>query len=111
MATLEAALERAMALPFLYGHSQWLAWLAHTRLVAGRTDDALAPATEALRLSRERGERGYEAWALWILAEVHSRRAPDAAVTAASEALTLALELGMRPLVAKVHETLAGRDR
>jgi transcriptional regulator with GAF, ATPase, and Fis domain/tetratricopeptide (TPR) repeat protein len=111
MATLEAALERAIALPFLYGHSQWLAWLAHARLVAGRTDDALAPATEALRLSRERGERGYQAWALWMLAEVHSRRAPDAAGTAASEALTLALELGMRPLAARVRETLAGRDR
>ena len=40
---LEQALERAVALPFLFGHSQWVSWLAHASLVAGRTDEADQP--------------------------------------------------------------------
>ena len=37
---LEQALQRAAALPFLVGHSQWVAWLAHALLVAGAGDRA-----------------------------------------------------------------------
>ena len=35
---LERALERAVALPFLFGHSQWVAWLAHAHALAGRLE-------------------------------------------------------------------------
>ncbi len=99
-ALLERALERAVALPFLFGHSQWVAWLAHARLLGGRADEARRLGDEALRLSRQRGTRGYEAWALYVLGEVHARcgAGPEAeAVT--REARALAETLGMRPLV------------
>jgi tetratricopeptide (TPR) repeat protein len=65
---LTRALERAVALPFLFGHAQWVAWLAHAHLLGGRLDEARRRGDEALRLARQRGTRGYEAWALYVLA-------------------------------------------
>ena len=58
---IERALERAVALPFLFGHSQWVSWLAHASLVAGEPAAAARLGREGVRLSRERGEQGYEA--------------------------------------------------
>jgi hypothetical protein len=55
---------------------------------------------------RERGERGHEAWAHRLLAETASHRdCPDVAAAEAHYATStaLALELGMRPLVAHCH--------
>jgi hypothetical protein len=57
-------------------------------------------------LARQRGERGYEAWALRLLGEIASH--PDHPDVATAEehyaaALALASELGMRPLVANCH--------
>jgi hypothetical protein len=48
-------------LRFFFGHSQWVAWLAHAHLMAGQMDEAGEQADEALRLSRQCGQRGYEA--------------------------------------------------
>ncbi|MGH7403326.1 MAG: ATP-binding protein, partial [Candidatus Rokuibacteriota bacterium] len=104
---LERAIERAQALPFLFGHSQWVAWLAHAQLLAGRPGEARRRAEEALRLSRERGERGYEAWALHVSGEVEARSAPAAAAGLQRQALALAQELGMRPLAARAHLALS----
>jgi tetratricopeptide (TPR) repeat protein len=55
---------------------------------------------------RRLGERGIEAWALCLLSQVASHRDsldPVQAETYYREALTLATELGMRPLVAHCH--------
>jgi tetratricopeptide (TPR) repeat protein len=106
VAQLERAVERAEALPFLFGHSQWVAWLAHAQLLAGRPDEARRLAERAVSLSRQRGERGYEAWALHIVGEAEAGRGP-AAERAQRQALALACELGMRPLAARVHLALA----
>ncbi len=57
-------------------------------------------------LARERGERGHEAWVLRLLGEVASHHdRPDVATAEAhyGAAMTLASELGMRPLVAHCH--------
>jgi hypothetical protein len=57
-------------------------------------------------LARQRGERGYEAWAIRLLGEIASHPDhPDAAMAQAhyAAALALASELGMRPLVATSH--------
>src|ERR1700692_1640548 len=55
-------------------------------------------------LARERGQRGYEAWALRLLGEVTARRnPPEYADGHYRDALALAEELGMRPLVAHCH--------
>jgi transcriptional regulator with PAS, ATPase and Fis domain/tetratricopeptide (TPR) repeat protein len=107
IASLELALARAVAVPFLFGHSQWLAWLAHAQRLAGRAEEAGRLAAEAVRTSRGRGERGYEAWALWIQGEVGGEPAAEAS----REALAIATELGMRPLIARCHLSLGARHR
>jgi tetratricopeptide (TPR) repeat protein len=51
-------------------------------------------------------ERGHEAYALRLLGELHAHRDPpelEAAATHYRQALTLAEELGMRPLQAHCH--------
>jgi tetratricopeptide (TPR) repeat protein len=120
---LERALERAVALPFLSGHSQWVSWLAHASLLAGRPDDAVRLGREGLALSRERGEEGYQAWGLHILAAIAPAARPAAADARGVEgdaldaerlerqALDLATRLGMRPLVARCHLALTTTRR
>ncbi len=99
---------------------EWWEGLAELRLgealfAAGRVDEARAAATRALDLTRERGERGHEAWALRLLGEIAthpSAPATDEAEGYYREALALAERLDMRPLVAHCHRglgTLFGR--
>ena len=79
-------------------------------LHAGRVDAALALGQEALTLARDHGERGHEAWALHLLGEIASERGAAEAPPAQRyyrEALGLADELGMRPLLAHCHAGLA----
>jgi class 3 adenylate cyclase/tetratricopeptide (TPR) repeat protein len=87
-------------------HSISVAQLGEAYLLADRADDARVCADRAVKLARERGERGYEAWSLRLLGEVashHSR--PDVATAEAhyGAAMALASELEMRPLVAHCH--------
>ncbi len=87
-------------------HSLLVVNLGGACVLAGRFEDALECARRALRLTRQRRERGYEAWALRLLGEIASRR--DALEVGQPEALyrdalALADELGMRPLVAHCH--------
>ena len=106
---LATGLAEADRLRFFFGHSQWVAWLAHAHLLAGQMDEARRRGDEALRLSRERGQRGYEALALYVLGQIESRRerhTPAAAVTLYGEALALADELGMRPLADRCRAAL-----
>jgi tetratricopeptide (TPR) repeat protein len=80
--------------------------LGEACMLADRLEDALAFGDRALALARERGQRGYEAWALRHLGEIASSRDPLDAETAEGHyraALGVASELGMRPLVAHCH--------
>src|SRR5207247_8428334 len=44
-----------------------LTWLAGAYLRSGRSkEDTMAAAGDALRLARERGERGNEGWVMWV---------------------------------------------
>ena len=106
---LEGAIDRALALGFLFGHSQWLAWLAHAHLLAGRPDEARGRAAEALDLSRRRGERGYEAWAVFVEAEIAAHAGAELGDAAAryGDALALATALGMAPLAARCRDAMA----
>jgi tetratricopeptide (TPR) repeat protein len=75
-------------------------------LLAGRMDDATHAAHEALAFSRARTLRGIEAWTLRLLGEIASRRDQPEIESAAAyyhQALALAAELRMRPLVAHCH--------
>jgi tetratricopeptide (TPR) repeat protein len=75
-------------------------------LMAGRVEDAHRLAERVLALSRDRKERGNQAWALWLLGEVAvQRRSPDAEQAEAHyrRAQALAEELDMCPLQAHCH--------
>jgi tetratricopeptide (TPR) repeat protein len=88
-----------------YGSVWFLpAWLGEAYVLADRLEDALEVAGRALTFTRERGQRGYEAWALRLLGEITARRdPPEHADGHYRDALALAEELGMRPLVAHCH--------
>ena len=80
--------------------------LSEAYLLAGRTEDALESAQRALDLSRDHKLRGYQAYALRLLGDIAAHRDASEAVQAEGhyhEALALASELGMRPLVAHCH--------
>src|SRR5262249_8853642 len=78
-------------------------------LLAGRPEEALSLAQQALDLARGHKERGHEAWILRLLGEITARREPPEVEPAAAyyqQALALAEELGMRPLQAHCHRGL-----
>jgi class 3 adenylate cyclase/tetratricopeptide (TPR) repeat protein len=80
--------------------------LGEACILAARFEDSLALAREALTLTRKRGERGYEAHALRLLGEIashHHRADVGEAEHYYRQALALADELAMRPLVAHCH--------
>ena len=75
-------------------------------MLAARFEDALALARRLLTLTREHGERGYEAHALRLLGDIPSHRdLPNVgeAEDYYRQALALGDELGMRPLVAHCY--------
>src|SRR5262245_31170550 len=74
-----------------------------TYLSTGRIDETARHAREALALARRLGARGSEAYALCLAGDVASADDSEAAEGFYREALTLAGELGMRPLVAHCH--------
>jgi|SoiMetStandDraft_2_1073263.scaffolds.fasta_scaffold92698_2 tetratricopeptide (TPR) repeat protein len=94
--------------------NQWLqamgiVQLGEAYLLADQVEDARACADRAVRLARERGERGHEAWALRLLGDIASRHdRPDVATAEAhyGAAMALASELGMRPLQAHCRRGL-----
>jgi tetratricopeptide (TPR) repeat protein len=78
-------------------------------LLAGRLEEAHALAERALALTRERQERGNQAYVLCLLGDIAAQYEPPEAVQAEDhylQALTLAGELGMRPLQAHCHRGL-----
>jgi tetratricopeptide (TPR) repeat protein len=91
------------------GHARRIAYLSEAYLLAGRIDEAAELATNALAFARALKARGYEASALWLLGEIHAHQEPLASEDAEAcyqQALTLANELGMRPLQAHCHLAL-----
>ena len=87
-------------------HSLLVADLGEACLLAGQPEDALAAASRALTLARNRGERGHEAWALRLLGDIAAHRDPpdpESAEGHYNQALALANELGMRPLAAHCY--------
>ena len=91
---------------FTWLRTRRLSQLGEANLLAGEVDAARALAAEALALSRQRRERGFEAWALRLGGEIalHGGMADvDKGTGAYVEAIALADDLGMRPLVAHCH--------
>lgn len=101
---LERAIEDDAALGAVKRRALLLAWLGEAYLVAGRFADAGAVAARAREFARAHKERGHEAWCLRLLGEiVVAGDQPDVGAAEAQyqAAMTLASQLGMRPLVAR----------
>ena len=92
------------------GHARRVAYLSEAYVLAGRIEEAVDLAASALAFARTLKARGNEAYALWLLGEIHAQQEPLAgAATDAyyQQALTLAAELGMRPSRPTATEALA----
>jgi tetratricopeptide (TPR) repeat protein len=103
---LEQAIEQALAMAFMYYHALRVISLSEAYLLVDRLDEAGTQAQRALEFSRAHQERGHEAYALRLLGEVAAHRAPPAGEQAEAyyrQALALADELGMCPLVAHCY--------
>jgi class 3 adenylate cyclase/tetratricopeptide (TPR) repeat protein/ABC-type thiamine transport system ATPase subunit len=95
---VQEASERKQAMTY----ARLLQLLGEVYLLADRHDEAGTAATQALELFRFQGERGHEAGAMRLLADVRARQ--GAAARAESDygaATALAGELAMRPLAAR----------
>jgi tetratricopeptide (TPR) repeat protein len=106
---LEQAVEQATSMQFRAYHTPLVIHLSQAHLLAGSLEEARQLAGQALEISRERKERGNEAWILRLLGEMAAHGEPPQAEQAEAyycQALTLAEELGMRPLQAHCHHGL-----
>jgi len=81
--------------------------LGEVWLLAGRTAEAEDAARRALELFRRQRERGHEASALRLLADIAGQAGVDDAEASYNAARALARELGMRPLAARCEVGLA----
>jgi tetratricopeptide (TPR) repeat protein len=121
IALLERGRQLAESKQLLIELFRVMANLAEAYSSAGRTSDALTMARRTLDLSRERSQRGAEAWALYTLGGVCARADPsrlNEAEDAYQHALTVADEFEMRPLSARcqlalgrLHQQMGQRDR
>jgi hypothetical protein len=105
VALLQQSLTAQDTLRIQNWHPLILVRLGEALLAADRPADARDHGERALTLARQRSERGHEAYALWLLSEISLRNDPGIgkADTGLRTALTLATELGMRPLAAHCH--------
>jgi class 3 adenylate cyclase/tetratricopeptide (TPR) repeat protein len=105
-ALLEEAISESTRTGVLENQAYRVAWLSEVCRLAGRGTEAWQHACQALDLARQLKERGNEALALHQLGVVHAHAdSPDVVQAEAhyQQALVLANELGMRPLVAHCH--------
>jgi tetratricopeptide (TPR) repeat protein len=106
LALLEEAISESIRMGALLNRSLWVAWLSEVCRLAGRGEEASQHARQALDLARQHKERANEAHALHQLGVVQAHADPiDGAQAEAHyrQALALAEELGMRPLMAHCH--------
>jgi tetratricopeptide (TPR) repeat protein len=89
------------------GHALRSVHLGEAYLLAGRPDAAMQTARGALDLARSHGERGHEAYALLLTAQLALALGNEPeAIACARAAEDIAAELGMKPLQARVREVL-----
>jgi tetratricopeptide (TPR) repeat protein len=106
---LEEAIREDIRTGARFNHARWVAWLSEVYRLAGRGQEAWQHAHQALDLARQLKECGNEALALHQLGVVQAHADPPDAAQAEAfyrQALALAEELGMRPLVAHCHRGL-----
>ncbi len=106
---MEEAAGAMTAMRILGFHSRVKSSMAEAYSVLGRISESRDQAEQAVALARAQRQRGWEAWALKVLGDVSSHAPAEAeqAEDAYRQALALATELRMRPLVAHCHFGLA----
>jgi len=105
-ALLEEAIAQTTSLGSRWRQAQFTVWLSEVRLRETRIADAADLAARALLLARDHEQRGVEAWVLRFLGEIDSHREPpdiEGSEGHYRQAMSLAAELGMRPVVAHCH--------
>jgi tetratricopeptide (TPR) repeat protein len=102
---LEEGVEALTAMRILGLRSCFITFLAEAYLVLGRVAEAREQAEQAVSLARAQQAGGWEAWGLKLLGDTHAHEPAEAeqAGDAYRQALALATELGMRPLIAHCH--------
>ena len=105
VALVQAAADEVGSRRLLMQEAAVLGLLGEACLFADRVDEASAAAQRALTVARERGQRGDEVAALHVLGEAAARNSPDIGESERYylEAIALAAELEMRPLLARSH--------
>ena len=109
LAEAQPLLEQAIALTaarLMSPYPLWAAHLGEASLLAGRLEEAHQLAERALARARDCKQQAYEAYALRLYGEIAAPRTPlevDPAAAAYQQAITLAEELGMRPLQAHCY--------
>jgi tetratricopeptide (TPR) repeat protein len=106
---LTQAMEQTIATDMVRWQALYGLPLGEAQVLAGRFEEAHALAERSLAHAREHQERGHQAYALRLLGDVAARREPperDQAEADYRQALALANELGMRPLIAHCHRGL-----
>jgi tetratricopeptide (TPR) repeat protein len=103
---MESALQNDEETKLRPWHAMTLAVLSEAVLANEDTGRAAHLAERALEVARRHHQRGYEARVQWLLGEISSRQ-PSCAFNEVnrhySDALALANECGMRPLIAHCH--------
>ena len=108
LALLEEAVDQSAKMTLMSGRSVVVAYVGEAYLLSDRVADAGAAADQALQLAVDHHERGNEAYARRLAAEVAAARNDlSAAATRYAEALSLGEDLGMRPFQAHCHWGLA----
>jgi class 3 adenylate cyclase/tetratricopeptide (TPR) repeat protein len=106
---LEQAVEQAAAMQLRVDQTHRVLGLSEVSLLTDRLEEARSLAERALELAQTYKERGRQAYGLCLLGDIAARREPPESALATAhyqQALTLAEELGMRPLVAHCHRGL-----
>jgi tetratricopeptide (TPR) repeat protein len=106
---LTQAMEQATAMEMVVEQALCCLPLGEAHMLAGHLEEAHTFAEQTLAFAREHQERGKEGYALRILGEIAAHRDPPDAEQAEAhyhKALSLAEELGMRPLHAHCHRGL-----
>jgi tetratricopeptide (TPR) repeat protein len=106
MPILEQSLGWATSMTSMFELSPSLRRLSEAFLLTGQIPEAIALGGRALEHAQVHQERGHEAWALRLHGEIAARCEPPRIEPAEDyyrQALALAQELGMRPVVAHCH--------
>ncbi len=119
MPVLEFALKEAAMTGLRFTYSRQHAQVGEAYLLTGQPDEAARVAAIALDAARSQKQRGQEAGALWLSAEIAGRaREGQQAEADYQHATTLASEIGLRPLEArcqlglgKLYRCTGRRDR